>query len=138
MRPVTCLSHFLVLLIFISVGCSTASPKISGTDLPVIPRVTLSSSQVTSSQGGVSTAGRFVFTGPVYDALERLRWISRSYVAAGWIPEPPEGSQSKATQVFSQPLKKTQLKRVVTITAVASRSEGSVVVELHSEALASE
>ena len=134
----TCQRLFLLLTPLFFLACSIHEPGISGTDLPAIPRVTLDSSDVTGSQGGVPTSGRFEFTGPVYDALERLRWISRAYVEAGWTPESAEGSQAKATQVFTKPLKNKPLKRVVTITALASQTDGSVLVELHSEALASE
>ena len=138
MPRITCL-RLLLLLPFLLVGsCGTAPKRISGTDLPTIPRVTLSSSEVTASKSSIATDGMFVFTGPVYDALERLRWISRAYVEGGWTPERPEGTPSKATQVFSKAARKLDLKRSVTITAVASRTTGTVEVELHSEPLASE
>ena len=134
----TCQRLFLWLTPWLIFGCHAVQPVISGTDLPHIPRVTLSSSEVTESQGGVPTSGRFEFTGPVYDALERLRWISRDYVEDGWTPAPPEGSQARATQIFTKPFKNKPLKRVVTITALASQTDGTVVVELHSEAVASD
>ena len=134
--------NFLRLLLIFSclhvASCGTAPERISGTDLPTIPRVTLSSSLVTASKSSIATDGTFMFTGPVYDALERLRGISRAYVEAGWTPQRPEGTPSKATQVFSKPARKLELKRSVTITAVASRTTGSVEVQLHSEPLASE
>ena len=138
MRHITCLRLLLILPCLHLCSCGTAPKRISGTDLPIIPRVTLSSSQVTASKSSIATDGMFVFTGPVYDALERLRWISRAYVEAGWTPQRSKGTPSKATQVFSKPAKTLDLKRSVTITAVASRTTGSVEVELHSEPLAPE
>lgn len=138
MRHITCVRLILLFSCLHVVSCGTAPERILGTDLPTIPRVTLTSSQVTASKLSIATDGMFVFTGPVYDALERLRWISRAYVEAGWTPERSEGTPSKATQVFSKPAGKLDLKRSVTITAIASQTTGSVEVKLHSEPLASE
>jgi hypothetical protein len=112
----TCLSLFLFVLPMLLAGCGSPQKRISGTDLPTIPRVTMTS----------------------YDALERLRWISRPYVEAGWTPEKSTGSPSEATQVFSKPLPELKLKRSVKITAIASQTAGSVLVHLYSEPLPSE
>jgi hypothetical protein len=134
----TCLSLFLFVLPMLLAGCGSPQKRISGTDLPTIPRVTMTSSEIKSSTEGVATDGKFVFTGQVYDALERLRWISRPYVEAGWTPEKSTGSPSEATQVFSKPLPELKLKRSVKITAIASQTAGSVLVHLYSEPLPSE
>ena len=138
MCHMTCLRLFLLLALscFVCfVGCDTPRQLISGTDLPHIPSVTLTSSEVTKSRDRIPTEGTFVFAGGVYDALERLRWISRAYVDAGWVPEPPEGSPGQASQIFSKSSSKLELKRSVKITATASRETGSVVVKLYSESI---
>ena len=134
----TCLSLFLLMASLLWVACDSGPKRITGTDLPTMPRVTLSSSDIEDSRNGVAIKGTFVFTGPLYDALERLRWISRSYVSAGWTPEPPAGTPSEASQVFSKPLTKSNLKRSVKITTKASRTMGSVTVDLYSEPSAAE
>ena len=134
----TCLSLFLLMAPLLLVACDSGPKRISGTDLPTMPRVTISSSSIEDTRNGVATKGTFVFAGPVYDALERLRWISRTYVAAGWAPERPEGTPSEASQVFSKPFPKASLKRSVKITTIASRTMGSVTVDLYSEPLAAE
>ncbi len=138
MARTVALSLFLLSLSLLQIGCGSTQKRISGTDLPTMPRVSLTSSEVTDSKGGVATAGKFVFAGPVYDALERLRWISRAYVDAGWTPERPEGTPSKASQIFTKPAPKLNLTRSVRITTTASRATGSILAELYSEPTASE
>ena len=71
----TCFRHFRpfppLLVLCLASGCSNPNKQIGGTDIPVVPELTHSSTTVSSGSRSRIEDGSVTFEGPIYDALQR-------------------------------------------------------------------
>jgi hypothetical protein len=100
---------------------------IDGTDIPRVPELTLSSAQVQHERNKVSSA-EFTFTGPIFDALERIRWASRGFDKDGWTKVSISGNSSEANAVFSMSWYTPGMERMANLHVVASDTHGTATI----------
>ncbi|MEC8559720.1 MAG: hypothetical protein VXY94_06550 [Planctomycetota bacterium] len=112
------------ILIAICAGCTNSKKQVAGTDIPVIPQLQHTGTQVVSGSRRAITDGSASFQGPVYDALERARWSEANFEHLGWTFEKISGTPRQATAVFVKPVKDSDVQRVATLDVTADRRDG--------------
>ena len=125
----TVLSLWLTAVLVALGGCDSQSHWIGGTDVPKVVGLQLTYSKVEKIKRRISF-GEFTFNGPIYDALERVRWTARSFEKDGWTVESISGSPDTATGIFTQPWSVPDMKRLAKLQIVASKTNGSAVLSI--------
>ena len=113
----------LLTLALVMNGCGGPQHRISGTDIPLVPGTALKSNDFQTARGRVQS-GEAMFTGSIFDALERARWAGRGFEKDGWTQESLTGTPEQATAVFTQAVPGTDTERVATMSVVASQIRG--------------
>ena len=124
-------SVFLLLLAFVSTGCTNPHRQVPGTDIPKVPQLELSKIQTTEGSKSQMTKGEVLFVGPIYDALERIRWSTENFEHSGWTLESITGTPEKATGIFYKNSKDdtAKMQRIATLSVTANRRKGTALVE---------
>ena len=113
-------------------GCQSRDHLILGTDIPRIPELDLASTQAERERNKVSDA-EFIFTGPIFDALERVRWTTRGFKKDGWKRVSIGGNASEANGVFTQPWHAPGMLRMAKLHVVASQVRGTATITVSIE-----
>lgn len=109
--------------LFTQTGCQSTEHRISGTDIPKIPELTLVHSETEGERSRVRSA-EFRFDGPVFDALERIRWTSTGFEKDGWTLDSITGNAAEAEAIFSMPWHEPGMRRVADLHVIASQVRG--------------
>ena len=126
----TALSLWLLGLLIAVGACQTSDHRIAGTNIPGVHGLELTSSSNVKQSGRHIAFGEFVFKGPIYDALERVRWSARGFELDGWKAVSISGRPDAATGVFTQPWPVPDMERLAKLQIVASKTEGSATLSV--------
>ncbi len=116
------------ILVAICAGCTNSSKQVAGTDIPVIPQLQHTGTNVVSGSRSSITDGSASFQGPVYDALERARWSEANFEHLGWTFEKISGTPRQATAILVKPVKGSDVQRVATLDVTADRRDGTATI----------
>ena len=105
-------------------ACESASHRITGTDIPGVHGLKLVSSYDVRQSGRHIAFGVFQFEGPIYDALERVRWSARGFRRDEWKTESISGNPNSASGIFTQAWKSPERHRVARLEVTADRVHG--------------
>jgi len=114
-------------------SCADHSHRVDGTDLPKVPSTKVQATTLKSVQGRTEE-GRILFSGSIYDALERIRWTGRGFKADGWTQRAVSGSPREATALFTSPWSGDE-ERLAVLHVVADPVHGTATVTVSIEAI---
>ncbi|MAJ47535.1 MAG: hypothetical protein CBC35_09835 [Planctomycetes bacterium TMED75] len=125
---------FLVLLASLSAGCGNPHRQVPGTDIPKVPQLELTKIEATEGSKSRMIRGKVIFEGPIFDALERIRWSTGNFEHSGWTLESITGTPQKGTGIFFKDSKQdsASIERVATLVVTANRRKGTAVLEFSS------
>ena len=118
----------VAVLVATCAGCTNHAKQVAGTDIPVIPQLQHTGTNVESGTRREITDGSASFQGPVYDALERARWSEANFEHLGWTFEKISGTPTQATAIFVKPVKDSDVQRVATLDVTADRRDGTATI----------
>ena len=117
--------------VFLLLFASNPHRQVPGTDIPKVPQLELSKIQTTEGSKSQMIKGEVLFEGPIYDALERIRWSTENFEHSGWTLESITGTPEKATGIFYKNPKDdtAKMQRIATLSVTANRRKGTALVE---------
>ena len=121
-------SRILAFAVLLCAGCVNQHKQVSGTDIPKIPQLRHTGTNVNSGSARTLTDGSADFEGPIYDALERARWSEGNFEHMGWTLEKVSGTPRNATAIFYKPVKGAAVERIATLDITADRRDGKATI----------
>lgn len=119
----------LMTLLVSLVACASQSHRLRGSDLPRVPETQIETNSLEIWQGK-ARSGEVLFTGPIFDALERARWTARGFRIDGWTEKSLSGTPADATAVFTSSWSEAGTERIATLHILASRVRGSATINV--------
>ena len=122
---------FLLLIIAVAlmVACESDQHRLQGTDIPRVPETTVESNTL-ELHGRRAISGTVRFVGPIYDALERVRWTARGFDLDGWKEVSLTGTPAEANALFVSEWHEPGTERVAKLHIVASHVRGQAILTI--------
>ena len=114
-------------------SCASKAHRLTGTDLPKVPSTQLVETSLKSVRGRTES-GTVVFSGSIFDALERIRWTERGFKTDGWTQRSVTGTPREATAIYTSPWNDEE-ERVAVLHVVAAQIRGSATITVNVEPL---
>ena len=110
-------------------SCADMGHRLTGTDIPKVPSAQLVESSLKSVRGRIQS-GKVVFSGSIFDALERIRWTERGFKIDGWTQRSVTGTPREATAIYTSPWDEAE-EHVAVLHVVAAQIRGTATITVN-------